>query len=309
MPRRLPYHPTDFRPVTHPSVSVVVPAYNAQAFLEATLASLTAQTHPPREIIVVDDGSVDETPHIAHGAPSPVRLVRKDNGGVSSARNRGLAEARGDFVAFCDADDQWLPEKLETQLQVLRESPGASAAFTGALRVDQGGSLMEEIPGPHLSRVSLTDLVEHREGRIPAVVASSLLVSQSQVEDVGGFDETLSDAADWDYAVRLRLRGPFCGPTAPLVRYRVHTGAMSRNLDLRAADMRRLFDKLEADERIRSEIGSRLPGARARNAVVMAAGFASTGSWLKALRWLLREGAKHPFALAEALASRMRTSP
>ena len=295
--------------MSRPSVSVIIPAYNAEEFLADTLSSIVAQTYCAEEVIVVDDGSTDRTSQIARGIGSPVRVVQKENGGVSSARNRGLSEARGNLVAFCDADDLWAAEKLETQLRALRESPGASAAFTGVMRVDEEANPLGEISIPPLSRVSLRDLVEHREGEIPAALASTVLVPRGMVERTGGFDETLSDAADWDYVVRLRLQGPFCGPGAPLVRYRVHRKAMSRNLDVRAADMRRLFDKFDADERIRNGLGSRLPGARARNAVVMASGFASAGSWLKAFNCLLREGAKHPFALAGALASRMRTSP
>ena len=98
------------------TVSVVIPCYNGAAFLREALDSVLAQTRPPLEVIVVDDGSTDDSAAIAESYGPPVRVIRQENQGESVARNRGIDEARGDWIAFLDADDVWKPEKLARQL-------------------------------------------------------------------------------------------------------------------------------------------------------------------------------------------------
>ena len=101
------------------SVSVVIPCYNGAKFIRQTLDSVLAQTVEPHEILVVDDGSTDESREIAQSYGPPVRVIRQPNQGESVARNRGIEEARGDWIAFLDADDLWMPTKLERQIEVL----------------------------------------------------------------------------------------------------------------------------------------------------------------------------------------------
>ncbi len=104
-----------------PLVSVIVPCYNAARFLPEALATIRAQRYEPLEILVVDDGSTDNTPDVVSGFGSEVRYLRKPNGGPASARNLGLREARGEWIAFLDADDQWPEGKLELQAGRLRD--------------------------------------------------------------------------------------------------------------------------------------------------------------------------------------------
>src|SRR5262245_20179101 len=113
------------------SVSVVIPCYNAGRFLKETLESILAQTRPALEVIVVDDGSTDDSAAVAGAFGPPVRVLRQSNQGESVARNRGLDEARGDWVAFLDADDVWAPDKLERQLAAVEGSPGVACCHTG----------------------------------------------------------------------------------------------------------------------------------------------------------------------------------
>jgi glycosyltransferase involved in cell wall biosynthesis len=107
-----------------PSISVVIPAYNAAKFITLAVDSVLAQTYPVAEILIVDDGSIDETAQIVSGLSSPVRLIRKTNGGPAAARNLGARQAIGDWLAFLDADDSWLPEKLERQMTLARPEVG-----------------------------------------------------------------------------------------------------------------------------------------------------------------------------------------
>ncbi len=105
------------------TVSCVVPVYNAERFLQAALVSIFRQTHPALEVIVVDDGSTDGTAGVVRRLGDRVTLVEVEHGGCPAARDAGLAAARGDFIAFLDADDLWVPEKTERQLDVLRQKP------------------------------------------------------------------------------------------------------------------------------------------------------------------------------------------
>src|SRR5262249_59293001 len=101
-----------------PTISVVIPCYNGARFLRETLASVLAQTLPPLEVLVIDDGSTDDSGAVAESFGPPVRVIRQPNQGESVARNRGIEEAKGEWVGFLDADDLWNPDKLERQWQV-----------------------------------------------------------------------------------------------------------------------------------------------------------------------------------------------
>jgi glycosyltransferase involved in cell wall biosynthesis len=118
-------------------VSVVIPAYNAERWVGAAVRSVLAQTYANFEVLVVDDGSKDGTAVVAEAFGGPVRCIRQKNGGVSRARNHGAAQARGEFLAFLDADDDWLPAKLGTQVRRLLDRPELVASFMDSLVKDE----------------------------------------------------------------------------------------------------------------------------------------------------------------------------
>jgi glycosyltransferase involved in cell wall biosynthesis len=121
-----------------PSVSVVIPAYNAELYLADALDSLARQTHPATEIIVVDDGSTDGTPGVLHAHRDSVISIRQENAGDGAARNRGIGMATSDYVAFLDADDLCARDRLERQAASLHKTPGAVACFSGYWRFGAG---------------------------------------------------------------------------------------------------------------------------------------------------------------------------
>jgi len=127
-----------------PVVSVVIPAYNAAWCVGQAIDSALAQSFVDREIIVVDDGSTDDTPRVLAGYGSRIRIVSKPNGGLSSARNAGVAAAQGEFVAFLDADDRWLPAKLARQVALMREEPRLAFCSTAARVQAPGGKVLNE---------------------------------------------------------------------------------------------------------------------------------------------------------------------
>lgn len=286
------------------SVSVVIPAHDAEAFIDDAVGSVLAQTVEVAECIVVDDGSADGTAERAADHGDPVRVVRQENRGVSAARNRGMSEARGRWLAFCDADDAWLPEKLERQLERLAPAPSASAAFCGAVETDATLEPLGRIPTPVMEEVTVPHLLHHRIGSFPSPIPSTLLLSRKMAERVGGWDGSLSNAADWEYAIRLRLEGPFTGPREPLVRYRRHREAMSRDVALMAADTDTLFGKLAEDEEIVERWGPELRRARAWNQTVIAASLWRDGRPWRGAKHLLRSLARDPAETVGALISR-----
>ena len=120
-------------------VSVVIPTYNRARWLPDSVASVLAQTSSPAEVVVVDDGSTDETPAACRGFGDAVRFVRQGNAGAAAARNRGIREARGGWVAFQDSDDLWNPEKLEVQMAALARYPDAGWCISGFSVIDEAG--------------------------------------------------------------------------------------------------------------------------------------------------------------------------
>jgi glycosyltransferase involved in cell wall biosynthesis len=202
-------------------VSVIIPAFNAASYLADAITSCLQQTAMPQEIIVVDDGSRDDTASIAAQFGAPVRVVRQRNAGEGAARNRGIAEANGKWLAFLDADDLWLPEKLEKQLQTVNSSD-LIACHTDFRTI---GSRHETI---HASRVdsavrySLPFLATHSP-----IMPSSLMVHRSLSSR---FPEWANAAVDVMYCLDLVRHGKIECVPEPLMLYRRHAQSMSAGL-------------------------------------------------------------------------------
>jgi glycosyltransferase involved in cell wall biosynthesis len=203
-------------------VSVVIPAYNAQAFLAQAVESVLAQTYQNLEVIIVDDGSVDSTREIAESfTDDRVRIVAKRNGGLPSARNAGLDVARGQAIAFLDADDLFDPTKIERQVAVLET------------RVDVVGTFVRVISAD--SRRSMGTLGMEMRHRIPQMrtasvmpfVISSTLCTASVIERAGRFDESLSQCEDLDFLTRCARAGRVEVIAEPLGSYRMHRQSMT----------------------------------------------------------------------------------
>ena len=185
-----------------PRVSVNIPAYNAEAFLARALRSVEAQTFGDFEIVLVDDGSTDGTAEIAHSFAS-VRYVRQAHSGEAEARRRGLAESHGELVAFLDADDEWLPEKLERQVTFMEERQ-SQFSYADAYQVKNS------------KRVRYSRLAHPFEGQILAsllgewleqsfILPTQVVARRQLLEDVGGFDCEAPFHSNTDYGLWLRI--------------------------------------------------------------------------------------------------------
>lgn len=200
----------------HPSISVIIPAFNAARYLADALESVRAQTLQPREVIVIDDGSTDGTPEVLAGYGASIITERHERKGAAAARNRGLDLATGRYVAFLDADDVSAPERLERQLSQLQASVGAAACFTGYWRFDGNGGRVDH-PAP---RAELpTDPVHY--------LANCLLLGASAMVDrlVAGavrYPAGTSATEDLIFTALLATTGPVTAVSEPLYGYRAH---------------------------------------------------------------------------------------
>lgn len=187
-----------------PRVSVVIPAYNAQRFVAETIASVQAQSYRDFEIIVVDDGSTDQTAAIAESFEG-VRCIRKPNGGVSSARNRGVAEARGELLAFVDSDDVWHPDKLRHQVALMDLHPQLVLGITES---SSDRSLMESVPRLAEGQLPRYRVIDQFEEVFlnPYLGMSGVMVRKAAFDAVKGFDQTLPFAEDVDFYLRLLFK-------------------------------------------------------------------------------------------------------
>ena len=225
-------------------VSVVIPTHNRRRLLGQTLWSALAQRGVDFEVLVVDDGSTDGTADgLAALGDHRVRLLRHEHPrGVATARNTGVAAARGAWVAFLDDDDLWAPDKLARQLDAARAA-GRDWVYAGAVEVDGAGRLLGGTP-PLPPDALLAGLTRHNP--MPAG-SSNVMVRAGLLADTGGFDPTLRHLADWDLWLRLaRLSRPTC-VAAPLVAYRIHPGQATMDTTGMVAEARVLQARHGAD--------------------------------------------------------------
>lgn len=209
-----------------PAVSVILPTFNRAHLLPEAIESVLGQTYRDLELIVVDDGSTDETASVLSRFPKSVRTVRQARGGPSRARNFGMEQARGEFIAFIDSDDLWKPEKLELQLKVL----GADSR-TGAVCCDMLERVgMRERPLSFFERIGFTgELTPRRMFFANSVATPTLLARRSCLEAAGRFDSDLAGAEDYEYFFRLLRFTSIRAISRILVIRRLQDDALSRD--------------------------------------------------------------------------------
>jgi len=218
------------------SASVVMPAYNSGRFLGAALDSVLAQSRDDYEILVVDDGSTDDTCAVARRQPR-VRLFEQSHGGASAARNLAVREAQAPIIAFLDSDDVWRPDHLQTMLALLEREPDAIGAASGMDILSSHGQPTGQswIFGEREDLLTLS-----RKG---CPMLTSAVAVRREMLLLEPFDEALSTANDWDLWIRLLLRGRFALAGRVTAGYRRHGGALSMNADARQRNRHRIVAK------------------------------------------------------------------
>lgn len=234
------------------SVSVVVPSYNHAPFVEATLRSVFAQTRAPLELVVIDDGSTDDSPRRAGRAldacPFPCELIVRENRGLSATLNEGLARTRGRYFAYLGSDDLWLPEFLEARVSQLESRPAAVLAYGNAYSIDADARIVD----------CTTDWARYRDGdvrrmlmEILAPLSPTVLHRRERVERHGWNERARLE--DYELYLRLSAEGEFAFDPRVLSAWRVHGRNASENLEMmlveRLAAQRRAAGALDLSGR------------------------------------------------------------
>lgn len=212
------------------SVSVVVPAYNAERWIGETLESILGQTLPPAEVIVIDDGSVDGTAGVVRGFGTRVQYTRQENAGASAARNHGIALARGEYIAFLDADDLWLPEKLEKQLTLLERKPELKWVYSDSFIFADGCPEATTRVGHHLKLRSGNIFEALLLGDF--IASPTPLIHREVFARLGVFliqPPRLVYAEDWEMWLRIAQYYPVGLVHEPLARYRMSKDSISQS--------------------------------------------------------------------------------
>jgi len=286
----------------NPRVSVVIPSYNCARFLRETLESVFAQTCPDVEIIVVDDGSTDGSKELLERFADRVRVIHQENQGVSAARNRGIRESRGEFVAFLDADDLWHPEKLEQQLRLFA-NPAVGLVHCAVEYMDeQNRPLGTNFTG---RRGRVLKAIALLQGTVVLAGGSTAVVRREAFDKVGFFDREMSTAADWDMWRRIACAYEIDVVREPLMRYRLRPGSMHRNVDLFANDILHGFASLFADPAA-AEVHHLKRRAYGTLYLMLSGSYLHAGRWRQCLSYGARALLTWPFTATYVLALPMR---
>jgi glycosyltransferase involved in cell wall biosynthesis len=239
--------------VATPLVSVVIPAYKAATYLTETIISVQNQTHTHLELIIIDDGSPDNQADVVAplvASDERIRYIKQKNGGVASARNHGYRLSKGDFVAFLDADDVWLPDNIALKVAQFETKNELGLVHSDAIVFDQNSTPTGEYLKGKDGWI-LEDLLRWETPCIPA--PSSILVKRSVIEKVGGFNTSLSNAADQEFFFRVAQYYKIGRIATPLWMYRVHDQNMHSNIALMEKDALRAYQLAEVNKLFKSK--------------------------------------------------------
>lgn len=279
-----------------PDVSVIIPVHNAGEYLRESIDSALAQESVRKEVIVVDDGSTDDTPKMLAEYGDRIQVISQPNAGCSAARNTAAYAAKGTWLAFLDQDDVWLPRKLAVQLARAEEVKHADIIYSN---IENFGSIerVDEFRGPQ----------ELREGNlfIPLlldnfITMSSAMIRRSAFERLGGMDSTMSGVDDWDLWLRHFADNGFAAacPEA-LVRYRWHNQSLSKRHDFMCQQRLQALNKALGTPRGRA-VGWRIRRQARANVWKCSAWFVAASDRWTAIRWYLHSAMSWPLN-AEAL--------
>ncbi len=210
-----------------PLISVIIPVFNGERTIGETIESVLNQTLHDLEIIIINDGSQDTTLEIVSCIQDPrIKIFSYSNAGPNPSRNRGVSNAKGEYISFIDADDLWTPDKLEFQLKALQENPQAALAYSWTDYIDESGQFLHKgsymtVNGDVYAKLLLIDFVSS---------GSNPLIRRQALIEAGGFDETLTHGEDWEMWIRLAKHYHFVCVSSPQILYRKSVHSWSYNI-------------------------------------------------------------------------------
>jgi glycosyltransferase involved in cell wall biosynthesis len=209
-------------------VSVIIPTYNSEDYINEAIKSVLSQTYKNYEIIIVDDGSSDNTATLLKKYQGRLKYFYQNNQGSAAARNLGLNNSSGEFIAFLDSDDVWFPEKLEKQVRIMKENPRLAFVFAAAYMVNESGEIVKCWDNKNEPTMDFKRLYEKN-----FICTSTVLLRRYCLERIGNFDENLKMSQDWDLWLRLAKKFEFKFICQPLINYRMHSNNITRRYDER----------------------------------------------------------------------------
>lgn len=227
-----------------PSISIVIPAYNSAKFLPAVIQSVLEQTYKYWELLVIDDGSTDNTAALVNEycqLDSRIRLISKENGGVSSARNLGVELSNAELIAFLDSDDLWLPDKLSVHVDYMDTHPEVGVSFARVELIDSEGKSTGK-----LTANIFKDLQSHVFFYTnPTVTTSNVVIRKSIFQSLGGFDKAIKYSEDIDLLFRIAVQSDLKieGIDKVLIQYRLHSSGLSSDIMKMKEGWIKLMDK------------------------------------------------------------------
>lgn len=222
---------------TIPLVSVILPTYNCANFLTDSITSVLSQTYSSYEIIVVDDGSTDNTKEVLNPFMQRIKYIcHHQNKGAPGARNTGIQSAQGKYIAFLDADDIWLPEKLHISIEYFNKYPDIGMVYSGYVNIDENGYLLNRNPRKQLPSGNIFIQLFSEQNFI---ITPSVVVSKEVFKTTGLFDEQFFHCDDWDMWLRIAFHFKVIGINKPIVKCRHRPHSLRRNCtdDLRFQKM------------------------------------------------------------------------
>lgn len=226
-------------------ISVIIPNYNYGRYIDHAIQSVLNQTYSNLELIVVNNGSTDNSLEVLEKYRNEILLIDQTNLGQSGARNSGLSRAKGDLVAFLDADDFWEPNKLESQISLVTDS--TKLVYCGIMQFKDPENNFEQILLPKYRGDCAKHFINHPGASIVLSGESTALFSKDLLDKVGNFDPRLNSTAGWDFFRRCSRFTNFDFINEPLVNYRLHSSNMSKSNTKVIQDMRLAYIKLFND--------------------------------------------------------------
>ena len=220
-------------------ITIIIPLYNKEASIATALRGVLSQSYQDFEVVVVDDGSTDGGAAVVEQFDDPrIRLIRQANGGVSAARNRGIAEARGEHIAFLDADDEWMPTFLEEIAALIAAYPESKARATNYVFNSNGvksSTLLRKIPFTE-ERGVMTNYFEVASCSHPPMWTSAVCIDRDLLQEIGGFPVGIKSGEDLLVWARTAVRTQWAYSMKPLAQYNLGEGYDKKNLPPRRQD-------------------------------------------------------------------------
>lgn len=271
----------------NPTVSVIIPTYNRANLVGKAIKSVLSQTYQDFEIIVIDDGSTDNTEETVKSFNNfKIRYIcHSDNRGISAARNTGIRASRGEYIALLDSDDEWLPEKLDKQIKILQDGPPElGVVYSDLLYIDENGKNMNKLRNPKKEGYIYEDLL----GENCIGPPSTLLIRKECFHKVGLFDDLVNGMEDWDLSIRIAKYYRFSHIKIPLMKYRLHSNQISKNLRVKNIAAKRILVKYASELEIRRV-------AHSKHYFHIGNRFCHMGKTKEGQRYLLKAISLYPF--------------